>query len=190
MRSLRSLGLTEATPDWRSGLVAAVTAGSLVGVVLVLSETRERAMAIVLILLLGAAIASEIKTGLIPDIITIPGAVIGLAVHAVVTNTALIEAVLGVIVGGGVFFLVSVLSGGGLGGGVMKLGAMIGAFLGWKLTALGIVMSIIGGGGSAFCWSRWRGKSSRTIEFGPFLAIASLLSLFWGERLLGWYFGR
>jgi leader peptidase (prepilin peptidase)/N-methyltransferase len=91
-------------------------------------------------------------------------------------------------VGGGVFFLVIVVSRGGMGGGDMKLGAMIGAFLGWKLTVLTIMLAVVSGGvvGVALLITGLRQRRD-PVPFGPFLAASALVSLFWGDQIIRWY---
>ena len=57
-----------------------------------------------------------------------------------------VDSLLGIVVGGGILFAVIVLSGGGMGGGDMKLGAMMGAFLGYKLALVALFVAVILGG--------------------------------------------
>ena len=95
---------------------------------------------------------------------------------------------LGIAVGGGILFAVIVLSGGGMGGGDMKLGAMMGAFLGYKLALLALFVAVILGGAVALALlSVGVRKRKDPIPFGPFLAVAAALALLWGEAVLRWY---
>ena len=70
----------------------------------------------------------------------------------------------------------------------MKLAAMIGAFLGWKLALVALFLGVFLGGGVAVALlvSGRRGRKD-PVPFGPFLAAGSALSLFWGEGVLRWY---
>jgi leader peptidase (prepilin peptidase)/N-methyltransferase len=136
---------------------------------------------------------------IIPDIISIPGIIAGFAV-AVCLNffssypTTWIDSLLGIIAGGGILYLVAVifekLTGKeGMGGGDIKLLAMIGAWMGWRSLPLIILSSSLTGcviGASALLLS---GKGLRArIPFGPFLVIGALIYLFFGRRIEAWYF--
>ena len=94
--------------------------------------------------LLGAlalVVVLDLRIRMIPDIITLPGLAYALGLAAVaVRSPAVIEAGLGALVGGGVVLLVAIVSRGGMGGGDIKLMAMLGAALGWRgaLTALAL----------------------------------------------------
>lgn len=84
-----------------------------------------------------------------------------------------------------------VLGQPGMGIGDVKLGAMIGAFLGWKLALLSILLSVLVGGPLAVTLLATGRKARKDpLPFGPFLALGGAVSLFWGESLLAWYFGQ
>ena len=70
----------------------------------------------------------------------------------------------------------------------MKLGAMLGAFLGWKVVLLTIFIAVVLGGALAVALiaSGVRGRKD-PIPFGPFLATGGAAGLFWGERMVRWY---
>jgi leader peptidase (prepilin peptidase)/N-methyltransferase len=78
-----------------------------------------------------------------------------------------------------------------MGVGDVKLGAMLGAFLGWKLALLSILLSVLVGGPlAAALLATGRKARKDPLPFGPFLALGGMVSLFWGEALLAWYFGQ
>jgi leader peptidase (prepilin peptidase)/N-methyltransferase len=87
-----------------------------------------------------------------------------------------------------VFLVIILASGGGMGAGDMKLGAMLGAFLGWKVVLLSVFVAVVLGGALAVSLiaSGLRGRKD-PIPFGPFLAAGGAAGLFWGERLVRWY---
>ena len=60
-----------------------------------------------------------------------------------------LDSLIGIAVGGGLFLVIILVSGGGMGGGDMKLGAMLGAFLGWKLGLLALLLGVLAGGAVA-----------------------------------------
>ena len=72
----------------------------------------------------------------------------------------------------------------------MKLGAMLGAFLGWKLVLVAILLAVLAGGAVAIGLLVLRRKGRKdAVPFGPFLALGGGVSLFWGRPLLEWYLG-
>ena len=76
----------------------------------------------------------------------------------------------------------------GMGGGDIKLLAMIGAFLGWSSTVFTILVSSLIGSvvGVAFMVAT-RADSKYAIPFGPFLSIGAVVYLFFGRELIRWY---
>jgi leader peptidase (prepilin peptidase) / N-methyltransferase len=132
---------------------------------------------------------------MIPNVITIPGVVVGLLGAVTVLPVGIINSVAGLAVGGGILWLLAWLSPylfgkEGMGGGDIKLLAMIGAFLGWKPALLTIMIgsltgSIIGVGLIALHVI----KRDDYIPFGPFLVLGALLSMFFAQPLLDWYQG-
>ena len=132
---------------------------------------------------------------LIPDVISLPGIVVGLAFSLVSPLVTPLDAALGVLAGGGTLLAVAWLyktfrGQEGMGGGDVKLLAMIGAFLGWQsifvtLFVGSVIGSIIGVGLMLY----QRADTKLAIPFGPFLAGGALVYLFWGDRILAFYFG-
>ena len=93
--------------------------------------------------------AIDLEHQLLPDVITLPGIVVGL-VFSLFLPPGVFDAVLGVLIGGGVLWLIGEayyrFSGQeGMGGGDVKMLAMIGAFLGWKLVIVTLVFSSVAG---------------------------------------------
>jgi leader peptidase (prepilin peptidase)/N-methyltransferase len=89
-----------------------------------------------------------------------------------------------------VFFLIALLSRGGMGGGDVKLGAVIGAFVGPLHSVLVFILSSLAGGLWAIGLLLFRGAGRKTeVRFGPFLALAALLVFLYGQQLLDFYLG-
>ena len=132
---------------------------------------------------------------IIPDVISLPGIVVGFACSFVVPWVNWIDSLLGIAIGGGSLYLVAVgyellTKKEGMGFGDVKMLAMIGAFLGWKAIFPVIFLSSLAGtlvGVPLMLIKRADGKLA--IPFGPFLALGALVMVLWGPLLLRWYFG-
>jgi len=135
---------------------------------------------------------------IIPDIISIPGIFVGIGVHVLFESHgfylhAFIDSLIGAIGGGALLFIVAYVyeklkKQEGLGGGDIKLIAMLGAFFGWKASLFILLMSsIMGSVVGLFLILVLRKDKKYPIPYGPFLALAGLLNLFFGERFVSWY---
>jgi len=138
---------------------------------------------------------TDLTHKMIPNIVTIPGTVVGLVGAMTVLPVGGMNSVLGLIIGGGILWLLAWLSPylfgkEGMGGGDIKLLAMIGSFLGWKPAVLTIMIGSLAGsviGISLIALGII--KRNDYIPFGPFLALGALLSMFFADPLLDWYQG-
>ena len=130
---------------------------------------------------------------IIPDVISLPGIAVGLLGALVLPQRSFLQAFLGMLLGGGSLFVVAtvyqwVLKREGMGGGDVKLLAMIGAFLGWKAVILTIVLSSFIGSVAGILLMVAKGKDFKyAIPFGPFLSLAAAIALFYGEPMIRWY---
>jgi leader peptidase (prepilin peptidase)/N-methyltransferase len=103
-----------------------------------------------LLVALATIVVTDLACRRIADAVTLPGIVYGVVLAALFPGgRSLAEAMLGVMVGGGVVLLLAVISGGKIGGGDIKLTAMLGSVLGWKETLLVFALSQILGGAVA-----------------------------------------
>lgn len=96
--------------------------------------------------------------------------------------------------GGGVgfiiFLLIALISRGGMGWGDVKLAALIGLATGFPMVVVAIIMAAILGGIVAVALMIAKRKKRReTVPFGPFLAVAAMVTLLWGSNILDWYLG-
>ena len=138
--------------------------------------------------------AIDLEHHLLPDVITLPGILLGL-VFSLWLPPGLVDALIGGVAGGGVLWLIGEAyfrySGqDGMGGGDVKMLAMIGAFLGWKLVILTLVLSSVAGSliGVALIVTR-RGGLKYELPYGTFLALAALAASLVGDRIVSWYVG-
>lgn len=142
-------------------------------------------------LLVVALVDLDIK--MIPDKITLPGIAVGLVVSPLLRLTSLPESLIGVAVGGGALYLIGFLGAlafrkESMGGGDIKLAAMLGAFLGWKAILLLLFVAFFMGAVAGIAVIARRGHDrDHTIPFGPFIASGAIMTIFWGESLLVWY---
>jgi leader peptidase (prepilin peptidase) / N-methyltransferase len=136
--------------------------------------------------------AIDLEHHLLPDVITLPGIVLGL-VSSAVLPPGLRDALIGAVAGGGVLWVVGEAyyrySGQeGMGGGDVKMLAMIGAFLGWELMLLTLVLSsLVGSFVGLFLILSKRGGLKYALPYGTFLAFGGLVASLVGDRILGWY---
>jgi leader peptidase (prepilin peptidase)/N-methyltransferase len=149
-------------------------------------------------LILGCALivlfAIDLEHHLLPNTITIPGVVVGF-VLSFFTEPGWVGSLIGILVGGGVLFAIAeayyrVRHEEGLGMGDVKMLAMVGAFIGWKLTLLTLMMASLSGTviGLALIVSK-RGGMKYALPFGTFLALGAALAATVGPAMLDWYLG-
>ena len=130
---------------------------------------------------------------IIPDVISLPGIGVGLIASLILPQITFLNSILGILLGGGSLFLVATVyhwlfKREGMGGGDIKLLAMIGAFLGWKAVILTILLSSLIGSITGIAVMLLKGKDFKyAIPFGPFLSLGAVISLFYGERIIHWY---
>lgn len=138
------------------------------------------------------------ETGLLPDDLTLPLVWIGLLVNLRSAFVPLPEALIGAVAGYLALWLVywgyKLATGKeGMGYGDFKMNAAVGAFLGWKMLPLVILLSSLVGlvfGALQMFAARGRWDAGFRFHFGPYIAIAALIALFWGAPILHWYAER
>lgn len=137
----------------------------------------------------------DLKARIIPDEISLPGIGIALLVsfiYPALQGTgshlrALLYSFLGLIVGGGAIYLTGLLGDfifkkESMGGGDVKLLAMIGAFIGWKLALLTFFIAPLFGAVVGIIL-KIKNKTD-TIPYGPFISLAAIIAIIWGEEII------
>ena len=131
---------------------------------------------------------------IIPDVISLPGIVVGFLL-SLRGEPGPVSSAIGILTGGGLLLAVAwgyhAWTGReGMGGGDIKLLAMIGAFLGWKSIFVTLFVGSVIGSIIGVIVMLYEGADTKlAIPFGPFLAGGALVYLFWGDRILAFYFG-
>ncbi|MBU4217110.1 prepilin peptidase [Candidatus Parcubacteria bacterium] len=132
----------------------------------------------------------DLRWYLILDVITLPSIAV-LFVLNLVLGISWQSLLLSGIIGGGFFLLQFIISKGKwIGGGDIRLGFLMGIALGWPQIITALMLAYIAGafigiGLIVFGKKKW----SSHVPFGVFLSVATIVTLFWGDPLLRWYFG-
>ncbi len=124
----------------------------------------------------------------IPNVITYPGMIIALLIALIFNRISFISSLLGLIIPGGSILLIALIFKKGLGMGDVKLLAMIGAFIGWQYTLLGLFFgSLIGLIISVILIIYDKIGRNTQIPFGPYISLGTLITLIWGEKIIDFY---
>jgi leader peptidase (prepilin peptidase)/N-methyltransferase len=135
----------------------------------------------------------DLEHQIIPDVISIPGIAVGFVFALFIPQLGWKGSLLGILAGGGSLFLVAffyqLFTGKeGMGGGDIKLLAMMGAFFGWKAIPFIIFVSSLVGSVIGITVMLIQKKDSKlAIPFGPFLVFGSILYIFYGRQMIEWY---
>ena len=193
--------------SWRYPLVELLTAILMVALFSRFGLTYS--FFLYMVMLWGLIIATfvDIDHRIIPDEVSVGGMIIGFIMvsikgftlsHFSFTFHPMIRSALGIIIGGGTIYLTGILfdliyfkllkrppingETESMGGGDVKLLAMIGAFMGWKLALLTFFLAPYLG--IALGVMNLLTKKDHTIPYGPFISIGALIALFWGNRII------
>ena len=137
----------------------------------------------------------DIEHQIIPDEISLSGIVVGFVLSFIINGHTWLNSLLGILLGGGSLLLVAwsyqrLTGKEGMGGGDIKLLAMMGAFLGWKAVPFIIFASSLVGSLIGITIMLLQKKDSKlAIPFGPYLAFGAVLYIFYGKLLIRWYLG-
>ncbi|KAF0157560.1 MAG: leader peptidase (prepilin peptidase) / N-methyltransferase [Syntrophaceae bacterium] len=124
---------------------------------------------------------------IIPDILSLPGIPIFFLAAIFIVRLPWQEALIGLLIGGGMLFLIAfvyefITKREGMGGGDIKLLAMIGGFLGWKSLIFVLLFSSLAGAVVGITVMIIKKQDMKyAVPFGPFLSLAAVAYIFWGE---------
>ncbi|QZY56981.1 prepilin peptidase [Crassaminicella profunda] len=110
-------------------------------------------------------------------------------IHSFFVNfTNLYNSVLGLLIGGGFFLLIALITNGGMGGGDIKLMGMLGFWLRWKWILLIMFLSFVIGAFISVCLIITKQKGRKDmIPFGPFIGFATLMTVYYGNDIIYYY---
>lgn len=137
----------------------------------------------------------DLDTYTIPNVLSLSGIVTGIALSFLSVRLTWLDALLGVLLGGGFLYLIAIVyqyvrHQEGMGMGDIKLLGMIGAFLGWP----GVIFTVLAASlvgtlvGVVVMWRNRKGLNTM-LPFGPFLSLGAVGYIFWGEAFFHWYMG-
>ena len=180
--------------SWMYPAVETVTALTFLSGYLLYGLTPLAVVRVLFACALIVLFVTDLQHKILPNVITLPGIAVGFACSLFLAP-GWRDSLLGIVAGGGVLFAIAetyyrVRGEDGLGMGDVKLLGMIGAFLGWKLVLLTLVLASFTGSifGVALI-VLGRGNMKYALPFGTFLAVGAIVAAIWGTPIVDWYFG-
>ncbi|MFN8111252.1 MAG: prepilin peptidase [Thermoleophilia bacterium] len=147
--------------------------------------------AAVMAVVLVPVVAIDLEHKLIPDVVVLPAALVGLGLMVAADPAAWWKPVAAAAGAAAFIFLLWLLYPGGMGFGDVKLALLLGAVLGASVVP---AMFVAFGAGSllglALLVRHGAGARKMAVPFGPFLAMGALVALWWGPSMIGWYADR
>lgn len=132
----------------------------------------------------------DLEHQLILNILVYPAIAIGLIIAGLTGNPWIIDSLTGGAIGFGILLVLAIIFRGGIGGGDVKLAALIGVATGYPLVFVALLAGIIAGGFiSALLLMFKVKKRGEAVPFGPFLSAAAVVTLLWGASIYSWYMG-
>lgn len=179
----------------RYPIIEALTAGFFLWHWWLFGWTPLFAVRLALACALVVLFAIDLEHQILPDVITLPGIIVGFASSLFLPPGPLMS-LAGIVAGGGILWLIAeiwlrVRKVDAMGFGDVKMLAMVGAFLGIKLVILVFVLSsMLGGIVAVMLIATRRADMATRVPFGTMLAVASLAASLYGDAIVGWYLSR
>ncbi|MDP3964763.1 MAG: prepilin peptidase [bacterium] len=174
--------------SWQYPLIELVTAVAFVILYGVFGLTISFFVAAVYTGFLVIVFMFDLKHYLILDRVMLPAAIVAFF-GSLLIGLSIWNILLGAVIGGGFFMLQFLLSGGKwIGGGDIRLGAVMGLMLGWQGVLVALFISYLVGSitGVILIFSGRKSWQSR-LPFGVFLTLATFIALVWGDAIASWY---
>lgn len=174
--------------SWQYPLVELAMAVIATTMVLKFGLTPAAVVGTILGAFLLVVFVYDLKHELILDVVTVPGMVVAL-VGSLLIGRPFSSVLLGGILGAGFFFIQYAISRGRwIGGGDIRLGAMLGLGLGWELLIVALVLAYLSGSLVAAALLLLRRRTLKSVvPFGTFLSLAGVAAFLWGSEIAAWY---
>ncbi len=136
----------------------------------------------------------DIDHRILPDIITLPGIGLGFVASLFISGMGVLDSMIGIVVGGGILLVIALFYHAlakkeGMGGGDIKLLAMIGSVTGWQGVVFTLfVASVTGSLVGVLVMLRSKKGLKTALPFGPFLSIGAIAFVHMGPEMISWYF--
>jgi leader peptidase (prepilin peptidase) / N-methyltransferase len=173
----------------RYPLVEAMTGLLCAGVVLAKGPDEDALLGLALVLLLIPITLIDLDHQIIPNRLTLLGAVVAPVLVALTAPDALLEHLIAAVAAGGFFLLAALAYPRGMGMGDVKLAAVLGLFLG-RAVGPAVFVALVAGTliGAAVIARKGAQEGRKTaVPFGPFLALGAVVALFAGDAMVDWY---
>lgn len=173
----------------RYPLIEALTAALCVGAVLAGGGTSKVALHVTLILLLVPVALIDLEHRIIPNKLTVLGAVLAVGLGLGLDASGEPQRLIAALAAGGALLLAALAYPGGMGMGDVKLAAVLGLFLGRDVAPAMLIALLAGVIAGAIVIARKGAAQGRktAVPFGPFLAIGATVAVFAGDQLVNWY---
>lgn len=174
--------------DWYYPIVELLTGLLFLLLYLKFGNTINFWLLIILVSLLITISFIDLKYMIIPNKITYPGMVVGLIISLIYNHISFLSSLLGLLVPASLLLLLASIFEKGLGMGDVKLVAMIGTFIGWEYTLLGIFLgSLIGAvPGLVLIITGVIDRKTR-IPFGPLISVGTIITILYGKEIIELY---
>ncbi|MEE9911458.1 MAG: prepilin peptidase [Deltaproteobacteria bacterium] len=176
--------------SWRYPLVELITAVLALLLFMKFGLTLNFLVFFIFVAVLITISFIDLDHQIIPDILSLPGIPVFLLAAIFIVKVPWHEALIGLLIGGGLLFLIAFIyekmaKREGMGGGDIKLLAMIGGFFGWKSLIFILLFSSFAGAIVGLLAMIVKKKDMKyAVPFGPFLSVAAIAYIFWGDAFV------
>ncbi|OPY56091.1 MAG: Type 4 prepilin-like proteins leader peptide-processing enzyme [Pelotomaculum sp. PtaU1.Bin035] len=144
---------------------------------------------IVLFSVIVPATVIDLRHKIIPDKLNLAGFILGIPL-LLESKEVFFSSAAGFLIGGGLLFVIALASRGGMGGGDIKLSAVLGLLLGWKLLLAALFLAFVAGSIAGLTMLMLKlARLKEPIPFGPYLAFGAMFATLAGDKVIKWYTG-
>ncbi len=172
----------------RLPVIEAVTGALFVFAYLEYGLTLKTAVTVFYFCLFLVLMVIDLEHTVIPNKIVYPAGVVALIISIFSPQIGIVSALTGGAAGFIIFLLIAIVSRGGMGLGDVKMATLIGLITGFPLVLVDLLLAVVMGGLVAvFLLALRLRKPKEGIPFAPYLSLATMATLLWGQDILGWY---